>query len=100
VTRTPTVTVASTTYATLGAPFEAVVSCSGTVFVSVNDDGTPGSKTGVQVFTPAGGGLQPTCVNELPSDGLAVGQASGASYLRMLMFTIDRATGKAPRYVG
>jgi hypothetical protein len=63
----PTVTASSTTYSTLGEPFEALVSSSGTVFVSITADATPNSETGIQVFTPAsGGGLQSACVNQLP----------------------------------
>jgi DNA-binding beta-propeller fold protein YncE len=63
----PTVTAISATYSTQGAPFEAVATSTGDVFVSVTADGSAGSETGVQVFTPAmGGALQSSCVNELP----------------------------------
>jgi DNA-binding beta-propeller fold protein YncE len=75
---TPTVTATSTTYSTLGAPYEAVSSSSGAVFVSVTADGSAGSETGVQVFTTAaGGGLQSSCVDELPASLLAENAAMG-----------------------
>jgi hypothetical protein len=64
---TPKVTVSSTTYATAGHPWEAVVSSSGTVFISLTADLTAGSATGVQVFVPVSGSLQSSCVNSLPS---------------------------------
>jgi DNA-binding beta-propeller fold protein YncE len=42
----------------------------------VTADGTTGSETGVQVFTPAaGGGLQSSCVNLLPSSLVSEGAA-------------------------
>jgi DNA-binding beta-propeller fold protein YncE len=63
----PEVTVSSSTYTTAGHPWQALVSSTGTVFVSVTADHTPGSATGVQVFVPASGSLQSSCVNELPS---------------------------------
>jgi len=63
----PTVTTTSATYPTLGAPFDAVASSSGNVFVSVTADATPGSATGVEVFQPAGSGLASSCVEALPA---------------------------------
>jgi hypothetical protein len=63
----PTVTATSATDPTLGAPFDAVASSSGDVFVSVTADGTPGSATGVQVFQLVGGGLASSCVEALPA---------------------------------
>lgn len=69
-------------YSTAGQPFEAAVSSSGAVFVSVNADGTAGSATGVQVFTPSNGTLQPTCVNALPSSLLN----NGASFSNLSFF--------------
>jgi DNA-binding beta-propeller fold protein YncE len=72
----PTLTATPASYPTLGAPFEAVASSSGVVFVSTNANATSGSETGIQVFTPAGGGkLQPSCVNGLPSSLLSEGGA-------------------------
>lgn len=69
----PTVTAKSTSYSTQGAPFEAIASSAGAVFVSVND----GSDTGVQVFVPNGSsGLQSSCVNPLPATSLSEGAGS------------------------
>jgi hypothetical protein len=72
---TPTVTATSTTYNTAGAPFEALASSSGDVFVAVTADGTAGSMTGVQIFVPASGGLQSSCVNALPTSLLNLNTA-------------------------
>lgn len=70
-------TVKSTTYNTQGAPFEAISSSAGTVFVSVNANSALGSETGVQVFMPNGnGGLQASCVNSLPATLLSEGAGS------------------------
>jgi hypothetical protein len=61
------VTATSVTYPTAGEPFEALPAGSGIVLVSVT-----GSQTGVQVFNPNGsGGLQSSCVNQLPASLLA-----------------------------
>jgi DNA-binding beta-propeller fold protein YncE len=65
----PMVSTHSETYATAGAPFEAIASSSGEVFVSVS--GT--SAVGVQVFEPSDGGLAAKCVNALPSPLVAEG---------------------------
>ena len=62
---TPTVTATYVTYPTSGAPFQAMVSPTGTVFVSVS--------AGVQVFSPNNGALTSTCVNTLPSSLLSEG---------------------------
>lgn len=64
---TPGLTATSTVVAIAGKPFEAAVSSSGAVFVSVTTDGSSGSVTGVQVFTVANGGLQSSCVNAVPA---------------------------------
>jgi DNA-binding beta-propeller fold protein YncE len=64
---TPTVSATSVTYPTSGAPFQAVVSGAGTVFVAVAG--------GVQVFLPGSGGLTASCVNPLPSALLSEGGA-------------------------
>jgi DNA-binding beta-propeller fold protein YncE len=70
----PTVTATSVTYATAGAPFQAIVSSSGVVFV--------GEPAGVQVFTPHSGVLTPTCIDTLGSSLLSEGGAvSELSYL-------------------
>lgn len=63
---TPVVASTYTIVSTAGKPFQAAVSSDGTVFVSVNADGTSGSATGVQVFRPVNGALQPSCVVALP----------------------------------
>lgn len=86
-----TVTVSSTTYVTTGHPFEAAVSSSGTVFVSVTADGTAGSATGVQVFVPASGSLQTSCVNALPSSLL--GSSTLAANLSFFPGATDLAAG-------
>jgi hypothetical protein len=70
------VKVSSTTYATAGHPWEAIVTSSGSVLVSVTADATAGSKTGVQVFSPNSGGLQSSCVNALSASILALNPAS------------------------
>lgn len=71
-----TVTATTVTYPTLGAPFQVLPTGSGAVLVSVTADQTPGSATGVQVFKPAGGGLQSACVNTLPASLLGAGTLS------------------------
>jgi DNA-binding beta-propeller fold protein YncE len=70
----PAVTASSVMYSTPGAPFQAVVSSAGTVFVTV--------PSGVQVFSPGSGGLVASCLNALPS-GLRSesGSASEISFL-------------------
>jgi DNA-binding beta-propeller fold protein YncE len=71
---TPTVTATYVTYPTAGAPFEALATNNGIVFVAVSG--------GVQVFSPSGGVLTPTCTNALPSSLLSEGGAfSELSYL-------------------
>jgi len=65
---TPGFTATSTLVATAGKPFEAAVSSNGTVFVSLTADGSPGSATGVQVFSQSNGTLQSSCVNPLPAE--------------------------------
>jgi hypothetical protein len=47
-----TIVTHSTTFKTAGFPFEAVVSSTGSILVSVTSDGSNGSATGVQVFAP------------------------------------------------
>jgi len=70
----PTLTISDVTYATKSAPFQAIVSPSGTVFVAIAN--------GVQVFTPNNGVLTPTCVNTLSSSLLSEGgEVSELSYL-------------------
>jgi len=65
-------------YPTLGSPYQALPSSSGAVFVSVTADGSAGSETGVQVFTPATGGvLQSSCVNQLPTSLVAENASMG-----------------------
>lgn len=61
--------VSEVSYPTAGKPFQALVSNSGNVFVSVTANYDTGSPAGVQVFVPAsGGGLQSpsNCLNALP----------------------------------
>lgn len=71
---TPAVTTSYVTYPTVSAPFQAIVSPSGTVFVAVAN--------GVQIFTPGNGALTPACVNTLPSTLLSEGgSVSELSYL-------------------
>ena len=79
----PTVTATSVTYPTLGAPFQAVASNNGTVFVAEAD--------GVQVFSPNGSGLTAACVNALPKSLLSEGAAF--SELSFLPNGIDIAGG-------
>ena len=74
---TPTVTVTSQTYTTLGSPYQALPLSNGDVLVSVTADGTMGSETGVQVFTPTSGGLQASCVNQLSPTLIGEGAAMG-----------------------
>lgn len=81
----PTVTATSVTYPTLGAPFQAVASNNGTVFVAEAD--------GVQVFSPSGSGLTAACMNALPTSLLAEGAAF--SELSFLPNGIDIAGGIA-----
>lgn len=88
---TPKVTASSTTYATAGHPWDTVVSGSGTVFVSVTADQTSGSATGVQVFIPANGILQSSCVNALPSSLL--GSNTYVSNLSFFPGATDIAAG-------
>jgi len=74
VSNAPTVTTSYVTYPTISAPFQAIVSPSGTVFVGVAN--------GVQVFTPNNGVLTPTCVNTLSPTLLSEGgDVSELSYL-------------------
>ncbi|MBF0495288.1 MAG: hypothetical protein HQK58_01740 [Deltaproteobacteria bacterium] len=61
------VTQTYTTYATAGNPFQALVSSSGTVLVSVSGNGNANKSTGVQVFKQSGETLQSSCVNKLPA---------------------------------
>ena len=63
----PTVTATYVTYPTLGAPFQAVASNNGTVFVA--------EANGVQVFSPNSSGLTAACVNALPPSLLSEGAA-------------------------
>ena len=79
----PTVTATSVTYPTLGAPFQAVASNNGTVFVAEAD--------GVQVFSSNGSGLTAACVNALPKSLLSEGAAF--SELSFLPNGIDIAGG-------
>lgn len=72
---TPNFTATSTLVATAGKPFEAAVSSDGTVFVSVTADGSGGSATGVQVFSPSNGSLKSSCVNALPAGLLSANTA-------------------------
>lgn len=72
---TPIVTSTFATFTTAGKPFEAVVSSSGTVFVSVTADGTSGSATGVQVFVSENGTLKSSCANALPASLLGLNTA-------------------------
>ncbi len=79
------VKVSSTTYATAGHPWEAIVSSSGSVLVSVTaDTTTAGSQTGVQVFVPNSSGLQPSCVNALSASIL--GSHSASTYVANMSF--------------
>jgi len=80
---TPMVTAKSVTYPTTGAPFEAVVSSSGVVFVGVSG--------GIQIFSPSNGTLTPTCVNALPSSLLSEGGT--VSELSFLPGGTDLAAG-------
>jgi DNA-binding beta-propeller fold protein YncE len=88
---TPKITVSSTTYATTGHPWEAVVSSSGTVLVSVTADQTTGSATGVQVFVPASGSFKSSCVNALTSSLL--GSNTNVSNLSFFPGATDIAAG-------
>ena len=56
------ITTSSVTYSTEGHPWQALTTSSGHALVSVT-----GSRTGVQVFAPGGGALQPSCVNAFPA---------------------------------
>ena len=80
----PSVTATSVTYPTVDAPFQAIVSSSGNVYVGV-------SGSGVQVFGPGAGGLTPLCVNALPSS--VSGEGGSASNVTILPNGIDLATG-------
>jgi hypothetical protein len=82
-----TVTATSVTYPTVGAPFEALATSSGTVLVSVT---AAGSQDGIQVFTPNGlGGLQSSCVNQLPAALLS----QGASFANIKLFPDGTGVG-------
>ena len=83
-TATPTVTTSSITYPTVSAPFQAVVTGAGTVFVSV-------SGAGIQVFSPGAGGLTSTCVNPLPS--ALLGEGAAVANLSLLPNGTDLAAG-------
>lgn len=80
----PTVTASSATYPTVGAPFQAAVSSSGTVFVAV-------ASQGIQVFAPGAGGLTSVCVNALPSS--VSGEGASATNLSFLPNGVDLAAG-------
>jgi hypothetical protein len=82
----PTVTATTATYATVGAPYEAVALSSGDVLVSVS-----GSQAGIQVFSPNAGGLTPACVNPLPPSLLS--EAAAVSNLTVLPNGTDLAAG-------
>jgi DNA-binding beta-propeller fold protein YncE len=66
---TPPVLTRSTTYATAGFPFSALVTRSGAILVSVTRDGTTGSATGVQVFELTG---ETTLIGQIPTGGNAI----------------------------
>ena len=70
----PSVTTSFVTYPTAGAPFQALVDSAGTVFVGI--------PSGVQVFTPAAGGLTSTCTNSLSPTLLSEG--AGVTNLSLL----------------
>jgi DNA-binding beta-propeller fold protein YncE len=87
----PIVVTGSTTYATAGFPFSALVSRSGAVLVSVTADGKAGSATGVQVFEPGpAGGWVPSCLNALPS---SLGRPVDAEVLSLFPGARDAAMG-------
>lgn len=70
----PTVMATPATYATQSAPFQAIVSPTGTVFVAESG--------GVEVFSSSSGAFVSTCVNQLSSTLLSEGGAlSELSYL-------------------
>jgi hypothetical protein len=79
----PTVTASSVTYPTAGAPFQAIVDSAGTVFVAIPN--------GIQVFTPANGGLTSACTNSLSSTLL--GEGASVSNLSLLPNGTDLAAG-------
>ena len=79
----PTVTASSVTYPTMGAPFQAIVSSTGTVFVGV--------PSGIQVFTPGSGGLTASCVNALGSS--LTGEGGAVSELSFLPGGTNVAAG-------
>ena len=79
----PTVTTSSITYPTNGAPFQSIVDSGGTVFVA-----TPG---GIQVFTPANGGLASACTNSLSS--ALLGEGAAVANLSLLPNGTDLAAG-------
>jgi len=86
VSSTPTVTATYATYPTDGAPFQAVASSNGLVFVGVS-----GSQPGVQVFSPQNGVLAPTCLNVLSSS--LIGEGAAVSDLSFLPNGTDLAAG-------
>jgi DNA-binding beta-propeller fold protein YncE len=88
---TLTVTANSTTVATAGYPWEAVITPSGALLVSVTSDGTSESMTGVQVFEPVNGVMQSHCVNALSSTLL--GSNTLAANLSLFPGSTDIAAG-------
>ena len=66
----PTVTATYAMYPTAGDPFQAAVTSTGTVLVSVE-----GANSGIEVFTPGGGGLTSSCVNPISSTLVSEGAA-------------------------
>jgi DNA-binding beta-propeller fold protein YncE len=84
----PPITVTrSTTYATVGFPFSAVISRSGAVLVSVTADGRAASATGVQVFDRGREGWVARCLNALPA---SVGSGAEAEVLSLFSGTRER----------
>ena len=85
----PPITVTrSTTYATVGFPFSAVILRSGDVLVSVTADGRTASTTGVQVFNRRREGWMARCLNALPLD-----TGANAEVLSLFSRTRDAAMG-------
>ena len=79
-----TVSATDETYPTVGPPFQAAVTSSGTVLVSV-------ASQGIQVFAPGANGLTPVCVNALPSS--VSGEGAAAADLSFIPDGTDVAVG-------
>lgn len=86
----------STSYATAGFPFSALVSRSGVVLVSVTTDGSAESVTGVQVFKYRQRRLIPDCVNALPASL----PSSGTEAMGLSLFHEEKDAAMGLRLAG